>query len=55
MHRDFYNRNDAPVSQNQKGDNENKNDTFLLLALIYLLIKDGADRGLILALVYILM
>ena len=51
MHQDFWGRGMPYINKDSQGHN---NDTLLLSALIYLLVKDGADRYLIMALIYVL-
>lgn len=51
MHRDFW--HNSPTKPKNK--DETGQDMLLLMAVIYMLIKDGGDRELILALVYIMM
>ena len=51
MNQDFRGRETAHINTDSQGHN---NDTLLLAALIYLLMKDGADRYLIMALIYVM-
>lgn len=52
MHQDFWGRETYSANDTCQGHN---NDILLLAALIYLLIKDGGDRYLIMALIYVIL